>query len=241
MRVLEFTLSDQGATTIDWVVISAGLVGLGVAVASAVVPATHFGADSIRVSMICGVPGTICEGEHFTNGRSTGWTTDTGGEVVVTDLFGFDAYDNVLGPLRGGDGSQEISRTFEIPEGASGATFSLDVLASGSWDDNVQWGLDEGPRLYIGGQEIAKANGGPNGQGLTWTFHTDVPGVTATLNEQQVADFGGMSEGGSTARVDSISNVSITVDNPSGPVTLGMGVKSTGEYAGFDNIQVSPL
>jgi len=78
----QFISCESGAVTLDWVVLTAGLVGLGIAVASAVTPGTTNAVESIEMALI---RASLEDADRTTvNGGFDSWVSGwTGNDVEI--------------------------------------------------------------------------------------------------------------------------------------------------------------
>lgn len=205
----KFLSDTRGAVTVDYVVITAAATG--VALASADLVVAGFGTLSDNVtSELSGTATdantTTVYNDGFDNGAG-GWTG-----AIATEIFGFG---HVLGPIDGAlGGAEAVSRSFSVAEGSSKATLNFDVLALDSLDG-------ESGIIYLGGVEVGRVIS--NHSGTIFEANTTLAGVTvtATVLEDEV-QIGGYSVANDWFK-DSRVAVSITVDDPTGPLDFGFG------------------
>lgn len=158
--ISSFVSDESGAVTVDWVVITAAITGLGVAVAVTVATGTVQLGGSIS-GAVAQAPVTLGStfrsglsrlGElvsmDFSDGDTSGWSSD---RLGFTDALGA-----FLGPFGGADGV--VSYDVSLPAGANEATISFDLLVLDSWDANIgglSSGRGDGMSVTIDGTEIA--------------------------------------------------------------------------------------
>lgn len=156
----------------------------------------------------------------FSGGTMTGWI---GGQV--RDLGGTLGQMLVLGP------NESTTTTFDMPDGAQTGTISFDFVAGDSLDGEIA-------TITTNGQTVTLARGSRGSVSFT---NPDVSGITVTteiLSE-------GTDLGGRQNRVwnDSLSRVTITVDNPG--TSLDLGLRSgadqgiADEFFAIDNVQAA--
>lgn len=235
-RAFQRFLSDQrGAVTVDWVVLSAGLVGLGLATSAVVVGGVENLTGDVGLTLANQTigQGRLLQIQDFAHGAGA-WVGAT-----VANVTGFG---EILGPIAGNaSGSQRVMQDFALPPGATRAVLSFDLLSIDSLDGgNTAWGMAEGPVLYIGGVEVARA-ASQDGR-LTWTY-ANVPGVTVASTELRAGEnIGGMTPGRAEWQ-DGINRVTITVDDPGENLRFGFGLVANqslqDESAGIDNFRLS--
>ena len=229
--IRHFLTDQRGAVAVDWVVLGAGLVGLGMAATAVVFDglealSTDVGGTLARQSISFA---RLLQTEDFAAGAGN-WLGAT-----ATYVAGFGT---VLGPVAGtANGRESVAQVFSLPPGATGAVLSFDLLSFDSLDGgNTQWGNAEGPVLYINGVEVARA-ASQNGR-LTWT-HADIPGVSVASTEVRAQEnIGGVSPGRADWQ-DGINRVTITVADPGDSLRFGFGLVANqsvqDESAGIDN------
>lgn len=222
--LLQFATDETGAITVDWVVLSAGLVGLGMAsvmVVSGGVEslsgelADEMSGIEIRTRFAQAIQG-LSLSEDFANGVGN-WI---GGTAV--SLAGFGEV------LQIGPGST-AELPIAIPDGASSATITFDLL-----------GVDDlsGPpaTIFIDGQAVAIYS---DDHGNITTSENAPPGITVSMSQQYSNDpMGGGSHGS-----DSRATYSITVENPGSTMTFGVengsGQPVSEEFYALDDVSVT--
>jgi hypothetical protein len=216
----DFIEDETGAITVDWVVLSAGIVGLGLAVIALI---------SAGVEDLAG----------DTSGQMSGFEIRTQFADAVTSLLSND-FSGGLGGFVGGSvanlvgfgevlqlGPGEMTQaTFAVPEGASTATLTFDML-----------GIDdlsgEAASIMINGQEVAFY---ADNHGNITTEDMGVPGVTVSVNQQYTNDPMGAGSHGH----DSRATYTITIENPGETVTFGVasetGQPISEEFYAIDDV-----
>ena len=231
MRITTFLSNDSGAVTVDWVVLTGSVVGLGLATMAVVSggvenlstdTANSLASQSASGNFSWGIGGpTVLANTNFTNGDMGGWV---GGQVMapIEELGEM----LVLGPF------ESTSLTLDVPEGADSATLTFDLIGGDSLDNEVA-------TIATNGTTVTLARGLHNG---TMTFTTpDIEGVTVTTEViSEGTNIGGASP---ASWRDSVTRVSVTVDDPG--TELALGVQSGAnqhigdEFFGIDNVEVS--
>jgi hypothetical protein len=189
-----FLHDESAAVTADWVVLTAALVGLGLAVTSVVSGGMEDLSGDTRAVL---QRGDIIRTSFFSAGRlfgmdfASGSGDWTGGEVVNLPGFGE--------VLRLGPG-ETVGLSVEMPAGARGATVTFDLL-----------GLDDlsGPpaEIWVNGELVATYSDN-HGQ----ISHQDraVEGVTVGFEQLYRNDAVGSLDSGN----DSRATYTITLDDP---------------------------
>jgi Flp pilus assembly pilin Flp len=230
MALQRFLKEEDGATTVDWVVLTAGVTGLGLATMVVV----SGGMEDLSGDIAGALSGTGIISEFvqfaaaqlasndFTSGLVGGWT---GG--IAADAGGSLGELLMVGP----GGLAEL--TLDVPPGANQAVFTFDLIGGDSLDN-------ETATVMINGQPVTFATGNHGGISVT---SPGVPGVTveATVQSQ------GQQLGGSNNDPwrESVTSFSITVDNPGSSVTLGVASNAdqpvNDEFFGIDNVTVDAI
>jgi len=226
-HVQDFLRHEDGAVTVDWVVLTSATVGLGVATLAVVSGGiSDLSGDTARNLGRPFIQTAFVTPDDFSNGPG-GWVG-----AATSFITGFG---DVLGPLEGDEtGTEQVFQVFTIPGGALEFNATFDLLSLDSIDGGLVdngWGAEEGPVMYLNGQEVARARS--QGGNLTWTY-ADVEGVTI---ESEVISSN--SNIGASHWSDGINNVNITFDDPQETVQVGFGLKANQRIAdesmGIDN------
>lgn len=217
-----FIVSEDGAVTVDWVVITCGIVAL---ILSALIVFAG-GSEDLTGEMaeeLAGLdptspfrPTASSLDTDFAGGRGP-WA---GGDLV--DLLGFGSV------LRLGPGGG-ASMTADVATGASLAVITFDIIGG---DDLA----GEPALIYINNQRVAMYS---DDHGSVITATSLVPGVTVNVNQHYTND----PMGAGTHGHDSRATMTITVQDPSDNLTIGIQSTSTqptgtGFYA-IDDVSIS--
>lgn len=228
IEVKKFTLDESGAVSTDWVVMTAGAVGLGLASMGVVSGGVaNLGGDT-REQLSSGDWSMFDNGLmqlvsfSFSGGDATGWlggaVRDMGGELG--ELL-------VLGP------GQAASYLLDIPEGTELAIMEFDLVAGDSLDNSVQWGTDTAT-IMLNGVPVAIALA--NGNSMTF----EIPQIDGTMVEATVT-IGERALGGNGNWTDSVAGITITVAEPTEPIEFiivsnaNQGIND--EFWGVDNFE----
>jgi|GEM_PF-2006827 len=241
--IKEFLASESGAVTAEWTIMTAALVGLGLASAAAVRTGTGSLGDAISASL-SGASVTALDGLNrmaFGDGNFLGWSTNRTGFSEALGTF--------LGPFAGHEGA--VTHDVILPEGATEATISFDLLLLDSWDGTSSvWsdfdagGRGDGIGFSINGTEIGfstmtNSNAGtPSG-----TFEMGGTTYSYELTQASSGAYFSPPDGGGHWS-DAVWNVTVTADNPPpGGFQFGVNGSSnqgvTDESFGIDNYVVS--
>ncbi len=225
-RIRSFCTEDSGAVTVDWTVMSAAIVGLGIAtygVVSGGVSDLSGDVDSqMRGQVIRTSFGGPIAAMDFTDGARGGWI----GGTILSPLTGLGEM-LVLGPR------ETANVTLDVPPGSTQATLSFDLIGGDSLDGEIA-------TITTNGRTVTLARGDYSApEKMTFTT-PDLEGVTVRTELIQQGNLGGS---GPARWQDSVTRVSITLDDPGDTLALGMtsGANSaiTDEFFGIDNVDVS--
>ncbi len=230
MPFATFIREEDGATTVDWVVLTAGITGLGIATMAVV----SGGLQDLSVdieSTLAGIEiveevtefvASQLANNDFTAGLTGGWTGGIAGNVggSLGELL-------MVGP----GGLAELS--LSVPDGANQAVFSFDLIGGDSLDNEVA-------TVMINGQPVTFATGTHGGISFN---SPDIDGITVeTTIQSQGQQLGGSMN---DAWRESVTSVSITVDDPASTVTLGVSSNAdqavNDEFFGIDNVTVDAI
>ncbi|MEX3014821.1 hypothetical protein [Gymnodinialimonas hymeniacidonis] len=219
----EFATDESGAVTVDWVLLTGGLVGLGLAtmavLSSGIENLTGDIANSLANVQVGASPFSNLSSifsDTFSSG-SAGWS---GGQMVNLAGFG-----NVLqlGP------GVLATTSAAIPSGATNATITFDLIGV---DD-----LSGAPAtVFVNGQAVAIY---ADNHGNITTSAPAVPGISVTVDQQYTNDPMGSGSHGH----DSRATYTITVEDPGETITFGVGSNSTeptsDEFYAIDDVDIS--
>ena len=229
--IKHFSVDESGAITVDWTVLTGGVVGLGLAtmgvVSSGVEDLSRDTANQLSSDgwNMFGNGAQTLASFDFTGGNAAGWL---GGQVM--DMGGSIGEALVLGA---GDATAYL---VDIPAGGvDEAIMQFDLIAGDSIDSSDQWGYDSAT-ISLNGQTVAIAEA----QGNSMTF--DIPQsdgttvqATVTVEEEHL--------GGNPGWTDSAAAVTVTVDQPSEPIEFEVHSNSNqginDEFWALDNFDAS--
>ena len=200
-----FLSEERGAVTVDWVVLTAAVVGLGLAttavVAVGVNDATNATADRLA--------GIDIDSSVFRFGRVMGFENGLGDWIGGT--LGYDAaYGHVL--QGGGNTGQAAQHTFDIANNSDYAVISFDMHAIDSWDG-------ESFDIYVDNALVASASFHQNTQGTTGTWVTNNPDYSFAVQSTSGLENSGFN----SSFNDQSFQMQVTMANPGTDVTVGFG------------------
>ena len=156
----DFLRNESGAVTVDWTVLTAAVVGLGISAAAAVrTGTTSLGQDiqaSLSGAMVADLSWAFARdlvNQNFGDGNFDGWS------IARNQVFG--EWGDMLGPF--GNETQNNPLTYDValPAGMTDALINFDLIIADSWDgvagpDNP-WtsALGDSMRLMVDGQIIS--------------------------------------------------------------------------------------
>lgn len=218
----DFLAEDRGAVSVDWVVLSAALVGLGLSVLSvtsggldtlANATADEIGGVSTRPTF--GTTASLFD-TNFSEG-AMGWF---GGTAVDLDGFG-----DVL--QIGGGELAEVQVT--VPSGATQATVQFDLIGANDLNGDQA-------TIFVNGEPVSIYS---DDHGDVSVFSSDVPGVSVSVDQQYTNDAAGAGSHGH----DSRATFTVTVDNPGSSLTFGVGSNAddgiSDEFYAIDDVSIT--
>ncbi len=220
--IARFLRSESGAVTVDWVVLTGALVGLGLAVAAVV----SGGLDDLSGDIRAELDGTSIQTAFstiaglFDSDFSDGSGEWDGGTAATLPGFG-----DVLQL----DPGETAELTLDVPPGASSATVSFDMIAG----DDLS---GEPATVFINGEEVSIYR---DNHGNVTVENGNVSGITVDVQQHYTNDSAGA---GSHGR-DSRATYTITVDDPGS--SLRVGVQSgadegtSNEFYAIDDVSVT--
>ncbi len=227
MSFREFFTSESGAVATDWVVLTAGITGLGIATSGVVTGGIgdvsgDIAATLSGVEIMDAFPEPFeavqLAATDFAGGLRGAWS---GG--LVGDAGG------QLGELlMVGQGASLAELALDVPAGAAQAVFTFDLIGGDSIDR-------EPATIMINDTPVSVATGD---FGQISFANANVPGISVTTDvRSQGSQLGG---NGTEGWNESITTVSITVDDPGDSVTLGVQSATdqamSDEFYGIDNV-----
>jgi Flp pilus assembly pilin Flp len=227
MKSCRFLKDESGAVATDWVVVTAGIVGLGLATITVVSAGVENQSNDIanwlaNASFFRNAM-TVVGSFDFTDGNMAGWI---GGQVI--DMGGQLGELLVLGP------GQATNYLMEVPPGTQLATMTFDLIGGDSLDNSAQWGFDTGT-MMINGVPVAIATNNGN-QGIT----LQIPQVDGTTVEA-VVTVNAEHLGGRNNWTDAVANVTVEVSQPTADLQFefvsnaNQGIND--EFWGIDNFE----
>ena len=223
-----FIADESGAVASDWALLSAGIVGLGVAAVSTVTSGVENLSLDIQALLANTDAGLSDAMEQvasfdFTGGFAPGWN---GGQVM--DMGGMLGELLVLGPGQG------TGFLLEVPNNAGQASMTFDLIAGDSLDNGGQWGNDTAT-MMLNGVPVAIAANSHNNE-----ITVEIPQVDGTTVEAEVT-VNSQHMGGDSSWDESVANISVDVAEPTSDIQFEMvsnanqGIND--EFWGIDNFE----
>ena len=249
-----FLCAESGAVTVDWVVVTAGAVGLGLGATAAVrLGVINLGGDvrdSLSSASVAALDTVnlgalqLLSSFGFDDGVTTGWNAS-----VLSAIPGFG---NVLGPLAGQQlQHQPLTLNASFGAGALQGVISFDMLVLDSWDGSGSNSSAQGDAvtLMINGQPISV-------QQFMWSGHPDQSNFPGRLDDRvTTVNVNGTdyrvhmtlaqdTQLGNTSRwPDQVWNVTVTANNPPPNVQFGISASTSqnvrDEGLALDNVSIS--
>lgn len=228
MLLSDFIRCESGAVTTDYVVLSAAMVGSGFAA----INSTAVGVENIASDIERALRGEIVQAgfarqsyfDDFENGAGF-WV---GGEVDGSE----DAYGGILGPYGGTDGTEIVTRTYDLLSGYDYAVIEFDMHAIDSWDN-------EEFIIFVDGTPISSHSFQHSTDGTTGSWYTNDGNYNISITPNGARENTGYSD----YWPDQSYTVTIEVADPGPSMSLGFGStlnQSIGDESwGVDNVQIS--
>ncbi len=217
--VCNFIKDERGAITVDWVILTAGMVGMAIAVSVLV----SGGVEDLSSDAAAEMSGFEIQTMFSTVAASLSndFSGGLGGFIggTAANLVGFGEVLQ-LGP------GEMTQASFEVPDGASTATITFDMI-----------GIDDlsgdAASIMINGQVVALY---ADDHGNVTTTDLSGAGVTVDVSQQYTNDPMGAGSHGH----DSRATYTITLDNPGETVTFGVasgtGQPISEEFYAIDDV-----
>ncbi|MEM1272394.1 MAG: hypothetical protein AAGF88_01185 [Pseudomonadota bacterium] len=205
MALITFVKEESGAVTVDWVVLTGALVGLGLAT-TAVVSAgigdlSNDVSDELSGQSISTRFTRFAQTMGFDNGLGN-WL---GGTVTTSDAYG-----NVL-QMGGTGGLQGTQASFDLDPNAAYAVATFDMHAIDSWDG-------ESFQVFVNNEVVATASFRNFGNDEPSSWVSDNPDITFSM--QATTGRSNVSYG---SYDDQSFQMQVTVANAGSDMTLGFG------------------
>ncbi|MBF9034483.1 hypothetical protein HKCCE2091_09550 [Rhodobacterales bacterium HKCCE2091] len=221
-HIHSFARAETGAVTVDWVVLTSGIVALGLAVITVVsggmASLASDTSDTIADTPIRTRFATVTSlfSGDFSNGAG-GWLGGT-----VTSVAGFGDVLQI--------GPQEMAElSLNVPPGSSQATVTFDLIAADDFDGDPA-------TIFINGQAVAVY---VDNHGNITTSENAPAGMTVSVQQQYTNNNVGAGSHGA----DSRATYTITIDDPGTSLTVGVhsdasaGVSN--EFFALDDVSVT--
>lgn len=224
--VSDFCAEETGAVTVDWVVLTSALVGLGLAVVGVVATGvqglsldTEGALSSVTIETAFAEEAIAAITTLFSGDFSDGMNGFIGGTLVDDAGFGEVIQ---IGP------HETTQLTLDVPAGSTEATISFDLIGADDFDGDTA-------TIWINGQAVSMYTD-DNGN-ITLT-DMGVSGVSVSVDQQYTeTDNGGGGLG------DSRATYSITVTDPGTSISFGVSSDATAgasnEFYAIDDVSVT--
>ncbi len=237
--LLRFVRAEDGAVTIDWTVLTASLVGLGLAGSAAVILGTgdlsgdvdaflrdQEVSDGFRATL-----SRLISFDDFENGQAPGWSVPN---IDATDPD----FTAILGRFGGTGGQQMVHKTFDLDPEAGFAVLEFDMHAIDTWDMENMF-------VYLNDEVVSQRNFSTHGldPGRQVAVNTDNPDIQVSYEVTRPAGEYGFWERGNTSSYDETVTVRMVVANPGDQIKLGFGSSLnqpvSDESWAIDNVRVT--
>lgn len=204
----KFILSESGAVTTDYVVLGAGVVGVGISVLNSTAAGVENLADDIDAALRGDIVNASFARQSYFDDFENGPGFWFGGFSDDTDA----AYGGLLGPYGGSNGAEVVTRTYDLMSGYDHAVIEFDLHAIDSWDN-------EEFILFVDGTPISSHNFNWQNDGVTGNWTTSDGNYNVTIEPS--GDRGHI--GYSTDWVDQSFSVRVEVTDPGPSMSVGFG------------------
>lgn len=203
-----FIFSESGAVTTDYVVLGAGVVGVGISVLNSTAIGVENLADDINASLTGQIVNTSFARQSYFDDFDHGAGHWVGGQWDDAD----EAYGGIMGPFGGSGGLEVATRTYDLMSGYDHAVVEFDLHAIDSWDN-------EEFILFIDGTPVSSHNFNWQADGVTGSWTTPDGNYNVSISPSGPRDHTGYN----TAWVDQSFEVRVEVTDPGRSMTVGFG------------------
>ena len=228
MLLTDFIRSESGAVTTDYVVLSAAMVGSGLAAVNSSAVGVENIAGDIEAALRGNIVNTSFARQTYFDDFENSAGFWVGGQVDGSE----DAFGGILGPYGGSNGEEMVTRTYDLLSGYDSAVVEFDMHAIDSWDS-------EEFILFIDGNPISAHNFDYRTSGPTGSWVTSDGNYSVTLTPNGTRGNSGYNNGWT----DQSFSVRVEVTNPGPSMSVGFGStldQDVGDESwGVDNVQVT--
>lgn len=213
-----FWADEAGAVTVDWAVLTAAVVGIGMAGSAAVLVGTtdlsyeivdQTARQSISTSFNSNFQNTSFF-DNFDNGLAEGWSVGTTDDANLN-------YGGILGRFGGTGGGQMVHKSYDLNGDAGFAVLEFDLHAIDTWDlEDLKIFLNDD----VASQRSFSTHSGH--ADLQREISTDDPNIKVTYTTPTSGELGYW-ERGDLATHDETVSVRIEVTDPGTSIKLGFG------------------
>ena len=204
----EFFRSESGAVTTDYVVLSAGVVGVGIAVLNS----TSTGIENLAGDIDATLRGQIVNSsfarQSYFDDFEDGAGFWFGGVTDGSDA----AYGGLLGPYGGSGGAEIVTRTYDLMSGYDHAVIEFDLHALDSWDS-------EEFIMFVDGSPISSHNFDWRSDGTTGSWTTSDGNYSVFIEPSGSRSHTGYNDGWT----DQSFTVRVEVTDPGPSMSVGFG------------------
>jgi hypothetical protein len=247
-----FAASEHGAVTVDWVVLSAATVGLGLATMAIIGGGVRDLTNQVGVFLE-----TAPVHKVFANSDDCDFDTEGACQAgsanivevssdVIRDVG--DEFGNALVIASPSTGRETAQMTLDFKGFPDVVDVQFDMLAMDSLDNSSQHGRDEGGIVYYDGEPVGRLYRDWEAEGgFRWETY-DVEGVTLTGGTPEArssdrAGVDGQFASDDSRSWDSVVPVTMRIEKPGPQGVIGFGAVAnqgqSDEAIGVDNVTVS--
>lgn len=204
----KFLLSESGAVTTDYVMLSASVVGMGIAVLNSTSAGVETLADDINAALTGQIVNTSFARASYFDDFESGAGFWVGGQTDVSE----EAYGGILGPYGGTGGAEVVTRTYDLMSGYDAAVVEFDLHAIDSWDN-------EEFIVFIDGAPVSSHNFHWQEGGVTGGWTTPDANYTVSIEPNDPRQHTGYN----TEWTDQSYSVRVEVTDPGPSMSVGFG------------------
>jgi Flp pilus assembly pilin Flp len=234
-RLAGFVRAEDGAVTVDYVVLTAAAMAVAIGAASSVKSSLSRFAGSVNGDLSGqSDEGAFANSTSYANGFENGSGGDWGQGVAVTNVTGLG---NVLGPFAQSDGSKIVSRDFALADGIPYAEMQFDLFTMDSVNHN-EYGA-----IFIDDREIGRvdADGVFTAIGDLEALGIEVDATVIKTGTQ----LGGDMDDDEWSGNDDQTRFNIRVTDPEATINFGFGAKlndgANNEFYAIDDFRIVGL
>ncbi|MFO7919882.1 MAG: hypothetical protein R6U99_03555 [Nioella sp.] len=204
----KFILSESGAVTTDYVMLSASVVGMGIAVLNSTAAGVETLADDINTALTGQIVNTNFARAAYFDDFESGSGFWVGGRTDDSE----EAYGGILGPYGGTGGAEVVTRTYDLMSDYDHAVVEFDFHAIDSWDN-------EDFIVFIDGTPVSSHNFDWQSDGTTGGWTTTEANYSIAIEPSGPRQHSGYN----SEWTDQSYSVRVEVADPGPSMSVGFG------------------